>query len=143
MATRHILYFTAEDHYLYRSVGPTLELEGKVTGDDLGLAAFREYLAGQRGADREAVLARRLAQRYRDTRLATALSLGQVVTPERRNERVLLTSFTNTQQLTPWLDALEEAGTRLSGVYSVPLLAPALAAKLGERNTRLLIVTAD
>ncbi len=167
MATRHILYFTAEDHYLYRSVGPTLELEGKFTGDDLGLSAFREYLAGQRGAlfavvadlagedfheeqiaylrgaDREAVLARRLAQRYRDTRLATALSLGQVATPERRNERVLLTSFTNTQQLTPWLDALEEAGTRLSGVYSVPLLAPALATKLAGRNTRLLIVTAN
>ncbi len=167
MATRHILYFTAEDHYLYRSVGPTLELEGKFTGDDLGLSAFREYLAGQRGAlfavvadlagedfheeqiaylrgaDREAVLARRLAQRYRDTRLATALSLGQVATPERRNERVLLTSFTNTQQLTPWLDALEEAGTRLSGVYSVPLLAPALATKLAGRNTRLLVVTAN
>ena len=167
MATRRILYFTGEDHYLYRSVGQTLELEGKFTGDDLGISAFREYLRGQRGAlfavvadlagedfheeqipfvrgaDREAVLARRLAQRYRDTRLATALSLGQIATAERRNERVLLTSFTNTQQLTPWLDALEEAGTRLSGVYSVPLLAPALAAKLAGRDTRLLIVTAN
>jgi hypothetical protein len=167
MATRRILYFTAEDHYLYRSVGPTLELEAKFTGDDPGLTAFREYLRAQRaalfsvvadlagedfheeqipyvrGADREALLARRLAQRYRDTRLAAALSLGTVVTPERRNERVLLTSFTNTQQLTPWLDALEEAGTRLSGVYSVPLLAPALAAKLGERNSRVLLVSAN
>jgi hypothetical protein len=167
MATRRILYFTAEDHYLYRSVGPALELEAKFTGDDPGLTAFREYLRAQRaalfsvvadlagedfheeqipyvrGADREALLARRLAQRYRDTRLAAALSLGTVVTPERRNERVLLTSFTNTQQLTPWLDALEEAGTRLSGVYSVPLLAPALAAKLGERNSRVLLVSAN
>jgi hypothetical protein len=167
MATRHILYFTAEDHYLYRSVGPALELEARFSGDDLGLSAFREYLRGQRGAlfavladlagedfheeqipyvrgaDREALLARRLAQRYRDTRLAAALSLGQVVTPERRNERVLLTSFTNTQQLAPWLDALEEAGVRLSGVYSIPLLAPALAAKLGVRDTRVLLVTAN
>ena len=50
--------------------------------------------------------------------------------------RLLLASFTNTQQLAPWLDALEEAGTRLSGVYSVPLLAPALAAKLGVRGAR-------
>jgi hypothetical protein len=167
MATRRILYFTAEDHYLYRSVGSALELEAKFTGDDLGITAFRDYLRGQRGAlfavvadlagedfheeqvpyvrgaDREAVLSRRLAQRYRDTRLAAALSLGPVVTAERRNERVLLTSFTNTQQVTPWLDALEEAGTRLSGVYSVPLLAPALAAKLAARDTRLLIVTAN
>ena len=167
MATKRILYFTAEDHYLYRSVGPALELEAKFTGDDFGITAFRDYLRGQRGAlfavladlagedfheeqipyvrgaDREALVSRRLAQRYRDTRLAAALSLGQVATPERRNERVLLTSFTNTQQLAPWLDALEEAGARLMGVYSIPLLAPALAAKLGVRDGRVLVVTAN
>src|SRR2546423_12396307 len=111
-----ILYFTAEDHSLYRTAGRALELEAKFSGDDLGLSAFRDYLRAQRGAlfavvvdlagedfheeqipylrgaDREAVLARRLAQRYRDTRLAAGLSLGQVVAAERRNERVLLTS---------------------------------------------------
>ena len=162
-----ILYFTAEDHYLYRTAGRALELEAKFSGDDLGISAFRDYLRGQRGAlfavvadlagedfheeqipyvrgaDREAVLSRRLAQRYRDTRLAAALSLGQVAAAERKNERVLLTSFTNTQQLTPWLDALEEAGAKLSGVYSIPLLAPALAKKLGARDARLLLVTAN
>src|SRR5438105_15040666 len=130
MATRRILYFTAEDHYLYRSVGQTLELEGKVAGGDLGISAFREYLRGQRGAlfavvvdlagedfheeqipyvrgaDREAVLSRRLAQRYRDTRPAPALSPGQVATAERKNEPGVLTSFTNSQKLTPWLHAL-------------------------------------
>src|SRR5438067_12018675 len=167
MAARRILYFTGEDHYLYRSVGQTLELEGKFTGDDLGISAFREYLRGQRGAlfavvadlagedfheeqipylrgaDREAVLSRRLAQRYRDTRLAAALSLGTVDTAERKNERVLLTSFTNTQQLAPWLDALEESGAKLSGVYSIPLLAPALAKRLAAREPRLLFVTAN
>ncbi len=167
MAVRRILYFTAEDHYLYRSAGGALELEARFSGDDMGVTAFREHLSAHRGAlfsvladlagedfheeqipyvrgsDREAVVQRRLAQRYRDTRLATALSLGQVVTAERRNERLLLASFTNTQQLAPWLDALEEAGTRLSGVYSVPLLAPALAAKLGVRGGRALIVTAN
>src|SRR5207247_3416314 len=92
MATRRILYFTAEDHYLYRSAGAGLELETKFSGDDLGVTAFREHLRGLkgelfcvlvdvagedfhedqipflRGGDREAVLQRRLAQRYRDTR---------------------------------------------------------------------------
>ncbi len=34
-------------------------------------------------------------------------------------------------------------GARLSGVYSVPLLAPALAARLGVRSGRSLIVTAN
>ena len=165
--TRHLLYFTAEDHYLYASSGGRLELEAKFSGDDLGVTAFREHLRGRkgalfavvadlagedfheehvpllRGADREAIVQRRLAQRYRDTRLAAALSLGQVAAPQRRNERLLLASFTNTQQFAPWLDALEEAGARLAGVYSVPLLAPALAARLGARAPRALVVTAN
>jgi hypothetical protein len=162
---RHLLYFTAEDHYLYSSRGHRLELEAKFSADELGVSAFREHLRGRkgalfavvadlagedfheeqvpllRGADRDAVVQRRLAQRYRDTRLAAALSMGQVATPQRRNERLLLTSFTNTQQFAPWLDALEESGARLAGVYSVPLLAPALAARLAPRAQRIIVVT--
>jgi hypothetical protein len=164
---RYLLYFTAEDHSLYRSSGGELELEAKFSGDEPGVTAFREHLRGRkgalfavvadlagedfqeeqvpllRGADREAVVQRRLAQRYRDTRLAAALSLGQVAGAQRRNERLLLASFTNTQQFTPWLDALDEAGARLAGVYSVPLLAPALADRLGARGPRTLLVTAN
>ena len=167
MAKRLILYLSADEHALYRAERAGLELEARFGVDEAGLNAFRDYLRGARGAlfavladlagedfheeqipylrgaDREALLARRLAQRYRDTRLATALSLGQVLTAERRNERVLLASFTNTQQLSQWLDALEEAGTRLAGVYSTPLLAPALAAGLGARDTRVLLVSAN
>jgi hypothetical protein len=167
MAERHLLYFTAEDHYLYTSSGKKLAFEAKFPGDDLGVSAFREHLRGAKGAlfavvadlagedfheeqipalrggDRDAVLQRRLAQRYRDTRLAAALSLGHVATPQRRNERLLLASFTNTQQFTPWLDALEEAGVKLTGVYSTPLLAPALAASLGAKSGRALVVTAN
>jgi hypothetical protein len=167
MATRHVLYFTAEERQLFRAGGATLELAARFAADEQGLGEFREYLRGMRGAlfavvadlagedfheeqipyvrgaDRAALLSRRLAQRYRDTRLATALSLGTVTGGERRNERVLLASFTNTQQLAQWLDALEQAGARLSGVYSAPLLAPTLAAKLGARDTRVLLVTAN
>ena len=167
MAGRRILYFTAEEHFLYSSNLGALALERRFAPDETGLAEFQAYLADKagmlfavladvagedfheeqipylRGSDREAVLARRLAQRYRDTRLAAALSLGAVNTGERRNERVLLASFTNTQALAPWLDALEAARTHLAGVYSVPLLAPALAAALSARESRLLIVTAQ
>jgi len=165
MAARHILYFTAEDHHLYRAARGELELEATFSGDDAGVGAFREFLRGQkgalfsivadlagedfheeqipllRGADREAVLQRRLAQRYRDTRLAAALSLGTVLAGERRNEKLLLASFTNTQAFGPWLDALEESGARLAGVFSPPLVAPALAARLGARGGRAFVVT--
>src|SRR5690242_4435359 len=167
MAVRHILYFTAEEHLLFRAERQGLELVAKFSSDEPGLAAFREHLrtaggalfaivadlAGEdfheeqvpyvRGADRAALVSRRLAQRYRDTRLAAALSLGTVAAAERRNERVLLASFTNTQLLAPWLDALQEAGTRLAGVYSAPLIAPALATALGARQERLLIVSVN
>jgi hypothetical protein len=167
MAKRYILYFTAEGHCVCASAGKQLALEAKFSGDDQGVAEFRDFLrsrrgglfcvladlAGEdfhedqipllRGADRDAVVQRRLAQRYRDTRLAAAISLGQVRTAERRNERLLLASFTNTQQLAPWLDALEESDARLAGVYSVPLLAPVLAAKLGVKGGRCFVVTAN
>ena len=167
LAARRVLYFTAAEHLLYRSTRGALELEGRFAANEEGLAQFQAYLADKsgalfavladlagedfheeqiplvRGGDRQAIIARRLAQRYRDTRLATALSLGAVSVGERRNERVLLASFTNTQALGPWLDALEAAHTRLSGVYSVPLLAPALAAALAARQSRVLVVTAN
>jgi len=164
---RRILYFTADESYLYTASGSALRLEARFQASEAGVAEFRDWLRGRRGtllsvladvtgedfheeqipylrgADRDAVLQRRLAQRYRDTRLAAAFSLGQVATDERRNERVLLASFTNTQQFSPWLDTLEEAGARLAGVYSAPLLAPRLAARLGVKTGRTFLVTAD
>lgn len=167
MSERRLLYFSAEQHFLYRSRGSALELEARFAADEAGVDNFRDYLRTQRGAlfsvladlagedfhedqvpflrgsDRDAVVQRRLAQRYRDTRLATALSLGQTIVGERRNERLLLASFTNTQQISPWLDALDQAGARLAGVYSVPLLAPALAARLGAREGRCFVVSAN
>ncbi|MFY9315086.1 MAG: hypothetical protein WAO95_05950 [Burkholderiales bacterium] len=166
MSAKLVIYFTANGHALYRWAGGALELESRFTPDDAGLEEFRGRLRGRsgalvyvladlagedfhedqipylRGGDRQAVVDRRIAQRYRDTRLAAALSLGYA-TGERRSERLLLASFTNTQQFTAWLDALVEAGTRLSGVYSVPLLAPALAARLGLRGGRVFVVTAN
>lgn len=165
MSRRYILYFTSDEHLLYASTGRALALEARFKADESGVEGFREFLrsrrgalfsiladvAGEdfhedqipflRGADREAVVRRRLGQRYRDTRLAAALSLGHVTTPERRNERLLLASFTNTNQVAPWLDALEDSDARLAGVYSVPLLAPALAAALGVRAGRCFVVT--
>lgn len=166
MSVKLVLYFTTTEHQLYRWSGGALELDGRFAADDEGVESFRAHLKGRRGAlmyvladlagedfhedqipflrggDREAVVQRRLAQRYRDTRLSAALSLG-TASGERRTERLLLASFTNTQQFTPWIDAIAESGARLSGVYSVPLLAPALAARLGVRGGRAFVVTAN
>ena len=166
MSAKLVLYFTATEHSLYRWAGGALQLDAKFGADEEGQQAFRAHLRGRygalvyvladlagedfqeeqipylRGGDRQSVVQRRLAQRYRDARLATALPLGYT-TGERRTERLLLASFTNTDQLTAWIDALVASGARLSGVYSVPLLAPALAARLGAGSGRTLIVTVN
>jgi hypothetical protein len=166
MSAKLVVYFTANGHALYRWGGGGLELESRFAPDEQGLENFRVHLKGHRGAlvyvladlagedfhedqipylrggDRQAVIDRRLAQRYRDTRLATALTLG-LVSGERRSERLLLASFTNSQQFTDWLDALAECGAKLSGVYSVPLLAPALLARLGVRSGRAFVVSVN
>jgi hypothetical protein len=166
MAAKLILYFTAGGHALYVRRAGALALEARFSADEQGLAEFRSRLAGRRGAlvyvvadlagedfhedqipylrgaDRQAVVDRRLAQRYRDTRLAAALPLGYL-TGERRTERLLLASFTNTQQFGTWLDALSNAGAKLAGVYSIPLLAPALATRLGVRGGRAFVVTVN
>lgn len=166
MSVKLVLYFTATEHALYRWSGGALEQEAAFAADNQGLENFRAHMQGRRGAlvyvladlagedfhedqipylrgaDRQAVVDRRLAQRYRDTRLAAALSLGYT-SGDRRTERLLLASFTNTEQFTAWLDALADSGARLSGVYSIPLLAPALAARLGVRGGRAFVVTAN
>ncbi len=170
MSDRRLLYFTANGHQLYTWDAGKLELEAVFTDSEDGVAEFRNLakmhprslyyivadLAGEdfhdeivpslRGSDRQAVIDRRLAQRYRDTRLAAAISLGTIaVAGERKNERLLLASFTNTQQFSPWLDALSDSGAKLAGVFSIPLIASALAsrlaAKLGVRNNRMFVVS--
>ena len=166
MSARLVLYFTATDHVLYRAEGGALVPEGRFAGDEAGVESFRAALrkhpdalvsvladlAGEdfhedqipflRGNDRQAVVQRRLSQRYRDSRLATALSLGHT-TDGRKSEKLLLASFTNTQQFAPWMDAIAEAGVRLAGVYSAPLLAPALAARAGVKSGRAFVITVN
>ena len=62
----------------------------------------QETIPYVRGGDRRALLHRKLAQRYRDLSLVLTLSLGYESGP-RKEESILFASFTNTQQLQPWL----------------------------------------
>ena len=102
MSERRLLYFTASGHQLYVWTDGKLVLEAQFSDNEDGVAEFRglaklhpkslyyiiadlagedfhdEMIPSLRGGDRQAVIERRLAQRYRDTRLAAALSLGTV-----------------------------------------------------------------
>ena len=100
----------------------------------------QETIPYVRGGDRRTLLHRKLAQRYRDISLALTLSLGFETGP-RREENILFASFTNTQQLQPWLLALNSKEARIVGVYSIALLAPMLAKRVGFEQKRFLLVT--
>lgn len=92
-----------------------------------------------RGKDRTTLLDRKLAQRYRDTSLSTAISLG-VDRGQRTEERIVFSSFTNTQQLHPWLTALRNAEVPVVGVYSAAQIAPQLVVQLGLKKAPCLLV---
>ncbi|MDR0578900.1 MAG: hypothetical protein LBI87_15570 [Candidatus Accumulibacter sp.] len=82
-----------------------------------------------RGADRQTVIRRKLAQTFFNTPLCAAISLGHEKT-HRRNERLLLAALNNWITFQPWLDGIRAADVALSGVFSLPLLAPTLLRKL-------------
>jgi hypothetical protein len=102
---------------------------------------FQENIPYVRGGDRRALVARKLAQRYRDTSLAIALSLGSEIHSGRREERLLYTSFTNTQQFQPWLEALRSNDARVVGVFSVALAAASVGKRLGFKGARYAFVS--
>ncbi len=147
---RLVVYCTTAERRVLRCSGGRLRPEAAFPADENGLAAFQHYLRNRgaavatlvidvpgeefheeqipllRGRDREAVVERRLAQRFPEARLAVALSLG-IAGAGRRKERVLLASYADARPFAPWLDALHALRVRLAGVYSSALLVPACA----------------
>ncbi len=164
MADKRIIYFTATRVVLYRWGHGRLAAEASFPNSEDGAEAFAAQLrAGPgtlfyvlvdiveedfhqenvpfvRGSDRRTLLARKLAQRYRDTTLALALSLGYEKT-QRKDERILFSSFTNNAPFQPWLQVLRDKEAAVAGVYSVALLAPRLAARIGPKKVPVLLVT--
>ncbi len=160
---KRLLYLTASRLTAYTLSRKKLATDASFERNDVGLAAFAAYLAGSHNlyylvvdvveedyhqdvipylgrGDRRQVLSRKLAQRYRDTSLTLSLSLGYEQ-GERRNEKVLYASFSNTQQFQPWLAALEQSEARLAGIYSTALLAPPVIKGAGLKSPRCLLVS--
>jgi hypothetical protein len=164
MAGKRLLYFSTTRVVLYRWAHGRLAVESSFANNEEGAQAFaasfraapaslfhvlvdiveedfhQETIPFVRGADRRTLVGRKLAQRYRDTSLSLALSLGFEKT-QRRDERLLLSSFTNNAQFQPWLNVLREKEAALAGVYSVALVAPRLALKVGPKKAPVLLVT--
>ena len=82
-----------------------------------------------RGADRQAVIRRKLEQLFFNAPLTASHSLG-FRKSKRKDERILFAGLTNNDSFAPWLAALRTSGIALAGLYSLPLLAPVLLKKL-------------
>lgn len=164
MPDKRLLYFISGQVHVFRWKRGHLASEALFRTNEQGVEEFRKYVASNahglyfiladvveedffhetvpyvRGRDRRELLNRKLAQRYRDLSLALALSLGYE-SRTRREEKILFSSFTNTQQFQPWLAALREHRVRLAGVYSLPLVSPLVGRRIGVTGERYLLVS--
>ncbi|MGO4377693.1 hypothetical protein AB4Z19_05440 [Pseudoduganella sp. RAF19] len=95
------------------------------------------HVTGRAGRD---LLARRVAQAFRDTPYRTALQQGRDE-EGRRDDRVLLTALTNPALLATWIDVIEQQQTPLAGVYSATLLWADLLDELRLGYQHLLLVS--
>ena len=164
MKTSRLLYLDTHQVTAYRWRSGELTGEGIFAADDAGRQQFADYLRRGargvytllanvseegfhvetlpflRGADRQAVIERKLGQLYFNAALTTSLSLGYEKS-RRKDERILLTALTNKDLFSPWLEAIAKQHIRLSGIYSLPLLAPALLRRLGIEGEPCLLLS--
>jgi len=163
--SKRLCYFTAQGVTAYSWKRGALSKEATFPMNQLGVENFSKYVAGApqslfyvladvveedffqenipsvHGADRRALLRRKLAQRYRDTSLAMPIPIGSEIHAGRREERILYTSFTNAHQFQPWLDVLRSKNARLVGVFSVALVATSVGKRLRFKKSRYIVVS--
>jgi hypothetical protein len=90
--------------------------------------------------DRDAILARKLGQMFRNTPFRYAVLQGRE--PEgRRDDRVLYTAITNAEVLKPWLDIVERLRVPLAGIYSAAVFSSVMLEELDLLFPHTLLVT--
>ncbi len=108
---------------------------------DLAEEDFRLDTVPHVGArDREAILARKLAQMFRNTPFRHAEVQGREA-DGRRDDRVLYTAITNPEVLRPWLEAIEKLRTPLAGIYSAAIFSSVMLEELDLLFPHTLLVT--
>jgi hypothetical protein len=164
MKTSRLLYLCAHQMTAYRWQSGELTGEGFFAATPEGHQQFADYLALHtasvfailaniseegfqvetipflRGADRQAIIERKLGQLFFNAALTTSLSLGHEK-HKRKDERVMLAALTNKEFFTPWLKPIAKLHIALSGIYSLPLLAPSLLRKLGIASDQCLLLS--
>jgi hypothetical protein len=164
MKTIRLLYLCAQQMSAYRWQSGELIGEGIFAANTDGHQQFADYLTQHqasvftilanvaeegfqietipflRGADRQAIIERKLGQLFFNAALTASLSLGYEKNT-RKNEHVMLAALNNKAIFSPWLSAIGTLRIALSGIYSLPLLAPSLLRKFGIAGDQCLLLT--
>ncbi len=164
MGTRHILYLTNENlvsltahggRIAERKVFPISgaglqDFEAHVKGlrnvpthlvTDLAEEDFRVDTVPHLGArDRDAVLARKLTQIFRNTTYRHAIAQGREA-DGRRDDRVVYTAITNAEMLRPWVEVLDRLEVPFEGIHSSAVFSGRLLAELKLEFPHTLLVT--
>ncbi|MEF8701475.1 MAG: hypothetical protein V5B32_11825 [Candidatus Accumulibacter sp. UW26] len=164
MSSHRLIYLVAHQIRAFSWQPGVLTAEGVFEASEGGKQRFAAYLAQHaksifsilanvaeegfhiemipflRGADRRAIITRKLGQIFFNATLTTSISLGHEKS-QRKDERIMLAALTNNELFAPWLAAFARAEVALAGIYSLPLLGPALLGKLGIADERCLLLT--
>ena len=93
------------------------------------------------GRSRTALINRKLEQAFRNVPYRHT-AMQERDAQGRRDDHLLLSALTNSEALSPWIEAILACRMALVGLYSVPLLSQAIVRKLGLNQVpHLLLVT--
>ena len=161
---RHFLYLTNTRLVTLTTRGKHIVSRREFAVSGAGAAAFERYLAPLAAepvhvfidlaeedfrldtiphvgaSDRDAILARKLAQIYRNTPYRHALLQGRE-SEGRRDDRVIYTAVTNPEILRPWIEILERLKVPLAGIHSVAVFSGRLLDELDLLFPHALLVT--
>jgi hypothetical protein len=161
---RHFLYLTNSRLVSIATRGKRIAMRREFAATGTGAAEFERHLATLAGVpvhlltdlaeedfrldtvphvggrDREAIVARKLAQIFRNTPFRHAVVQGRE-SEGRRDDRVLYTAVTNPEVLRPWLDAIERQQAPLAGIYSAAVFSSVMLEELDLLFPHTLLVT--
>ena len=162
--TRHFIYLTNSRLVSVVTRGKRIAARREFAVSGAGATEFERYLAGMAqlpthlftdlteedfrldtiphvGArDREAMVARKLTQIFRNTPYRHAATQGREA-EGRRDDRVIYTAITNPEVLRPWVDAIERHKVPLMGIYSAAVFSAVLLEELDLAFAHALLVT--
>jgi len=91
--------------------------------------------------DRKAIVKRLIERQYRKSRDFFQYRVLEREKTGRRDDVILFSVLSNPDILHNWLEPMQQAGTAIAGIWSLPLLSPRLYPTLNTRANNVLLVS--